>query len=387
MKISAFAQKFNTTKTTIRYYTKINLLIPNLEGTYPEYDDRCQRDMADILFYQSKGFSNTEILKIKSLQRFSVNDPETYTLGIKQIIDVKISSYLEEISTLKTHMSDLADFRTTLDVSRTKRSMGFPLAGLDNLMCPCGGDFIISQTTIIKGQISKGLITCTCGQSYKIEEGIVMDTKDALKHFKPMEIHGGFQYVDNNNIATFNEISIELKAYMSTIDHSQGVLFTGPGPELFLMNPEAYFKEDGNYIFLLQDHVTAFVIKSILQNNDLAGSFMLFMLDEPLPLGKGPRHLVDLNSFLLDHRRGHEMGTYLGSHLKEPVQSFFGLYTIQSPANHWALDAKKIDDIFASLPFQDQIKKSTVPIKHDEDIFRRFGCSDNLAYQIRRSGK
>lgn len=68
MKVTELAKAMNTTPDTVRYYTRIRLIIPgkNAENGYKSYDKKAQQRLKFILSVRQLGFSIKEITEILS---------------------------------------------------------------------------------------------------------------------------------------------------------------------------------------------------------------------------------------------------------------------------------------------------------------------------------
>jgi DNA-binding transcriptional MerR regulator len=111
MKIAEFSKEFVVKKSTIRFYTDINLLIPNKKNGYFDYNEQCREDMESIMSLKSFGFSIKEIQLLKAYERFR----QVYTSEdleyLFSIIDNKISSLKNQLTNINVQIEGLKQYK------------------------------------------------------------------------------------------------------------------------------------------------------------------------------------------------------------------------------------------------------------------------------------
>ena len=106
MKISGFAKVYYLKKTTIRYYTSVNLLNPKSTGEYLNYD-ACHDEMKYILKYKDMGFSIDEIVILKQSENSIVEENDHASEKVRAILNNKINEIETNIKKEESQIEDL----------------------------------------------------------------------------------------------------------------------------------------------------------------------------------------------------------------------------------------------------------------------------------------
>lgn len=175
MKISSFAQKFNVSIDTIRYYMNLGLLIPEKTGIHYEFDQTCEEEMKIITELKSFEFTLNEIREIIDLKRITLlRDHEDLDIYM-QLLERKKMEISLEIS--KLH-STIQQIDQKIDVVRqkvtNKTSTGLSLSFIPLLRCPvCSGTFQFQNALIHNDSIIDASIHCACGYHAEIHKSIL----------------------------------------------------------------------------------------------------------------------------------------------------------------------------------------------------------------------
>lgn len=106
MKISGFAKVYDLKKTTIRYYTSVNLLNPKSTGEYLNYD-ACHDEMKYILKYKDMGFSIDEIASLKETENSMEEGSDYASEKVRSLLIDKIFEIETNIKNEEAQIKDL----------------------------------------------------------------------------------------------------------------------------------------------------------------------------------------------------------------------------------------------------------------------------------------
>ena len=177
MKIGKLSALCDMSIDTIRYYIKIGLLLPKMQGNMLDFTQREIDDLEHIKKLKHFGFNLKEIQYIFSLKHLSNwIEPDTmneyvYLLQkrqeeIKQIIQEK----QEAVHLIRDEIDKISSI-----CQETNSKMGVPIMALQYLACPnCQAMLSIEQAKITNKYIYSGELSCICGYQAKIEDGIVI---------------------------------------------------------------------------------------------------------------------------------------------------------------------------------------------------------------------
>ncbi len=181
MKIGKFAKKNNLTVDTVRYYVELGLLLPEKVNNQFSFDDKCQKDLEEIINLKNMRFSISQIQSIFSTRRFTklINDEElNYYISFfenkknelikeKKEIDKSIDKIDKKIENIKNNYE-----KRNID-------LGIPVSFLPKISCPkCHKNLNLVKGNIENNQIFNGEFNCECGYKAKVEDGILI-TEDA----------------------------------------------------------------------------------------------------------------------------------------------------------------------------------------------------------------
>ncbi|MBF4694988.1 MerR family transcriptional regulator [Fusibacter ferrireducens] len=185
MKIGKFASTNNLTIDTIRHYMSLDLLVPQMDGAQYNFDERCQMDLSEILYFKSIGFSLQEIQTLLIFKRIGRLTDYEKGLYYRSFFEQKMTSINESIAHLESVKHKLADavnkIETTLEQSKSSEPFGIPLSFLSRISCyHCKSAMLLTEGAITNQKLVTGVFTCTCGMQYTIEEGILIVNSEDL---------------------------------------------------------------------------------------------------------------------------------------------------------------------------------------------------------------
>ncbi len=177
MRIGEFSKKNEINAETIRYYMELGLIVPLKIGSYYQFGSNAQEDLERILAFKNMGFTLSEIKKIfhfHALSRMhSSEEKEYYTQFFKSNLE-KIQEELRRLKNAEMLVSSTLD-NIIIEDDVIQSVIGVPLRILHLLSCPkCHGDLMLKQGQVVENKIVEGDLSCSCGEVYKIKEGILV---------------------------------------------------------------------------------------------------------------------------------------------------------------------------------------------------------------------
>jgi DNA-binding transcriptional MerR regulator len=189
MKIGKFAEVNKVTVDSVRHYMDLGLILPNKQGGQYFFDEKCTKDLKEILNLKAMGFSLNEIKSIflfKSFGKLTPYQEEEYYKAFfenkEKYIKEKIQELVSIEKTLKEKIKELSEKPSII----TKK-IGINFKNLDLLKClKCKSTLLLSNGTVTNNQVINGRLKCSCGEEYAIEDGILVVNKinNAETHHK-----------------------------------------------------------------------------------------------------------------------------------------------------------------------------------------------------------
>lgn len=335
MKIGAFSKKYDLKKSTIRLYTDMNLLIPDTSGTYPDYTERCEQDLEDILRLRDMEFALQEILEIKNYERIMISYTEEEAKLVDAYFNTKLNSLYNKIESLKQMITSVEEYRSQL-FSNSKINLGSELSMLRHLECPlCHSNFIISNAQLVENTVTSGKMDCNCSSDWIVENGIMIQKSltladSSINEIKPNSLKAFAQIVPPEYISSLQRVGKSMGEYLKTLDHSQGILFLSADAEILMMQLEDTFKKEGQYIFTSSHLKSLSSLKDKFEQLNVPGEKLFICTDDLLPLKKSFSYTLDYLGTLQDYILKVPPGTQFSnmSHLinehSEIMSTFLG---------------------------------------------------------------
>lgn len=322
MKISEFAVHFNVKKSTIRYYTEIKLLFPDLTGTYPEYNNLCIKDMSHIIELKNMGFSIDEIQQIKARERFLINNSEDGMKLLQTTFDHKIEAHQTEIESLTQKINKLKTYTSQITTKEVNQPIGIPFKALKYLQCPkCHSDFNIKDAQIIKQHLFSGKMTCPCGNSYQIIDGIIMSNNMPITPSERLiDESSRLENLNNELFALVKKCSQIVKPIIKKWDHSKGIIFSNSDIDIVLMELEDLFDENGLYFFCSYDYESLIDLKNTFEAKGIRENFIFIYYRENIPLSSDIPYFIDNIGNLYDLLNNETLGYGLEKFSHLPTQ-------------------------------------------------------------------
>lgn len=177
MKIGKFSSENNVSVDAIRHYMNLGLITPQKLGGHYDFDERCKRDLDEVLSLKEIGFALNEIKSIFLFKRLGKLTPYQENECFKEFFVsklMKVNKQLEELPKIKLKLEDkIKDLSSKEYVDDFK--MGIDINALSLLKClKCSNDLILHEGNISNNQILQGKLRCKCGEEYLIDDGILL---------------------------------------------------------------------------------------------------------------------------------------------------------------------------------------------------------------------
>lgn len=178
LKIGDFADLYQVSKDTVRYYVKMGLLRPQVVGTQMHFGEKDKLDMGTILRLKNMQLSITEIRSLLYLKRMSnFIEPATLNRCI-ELLENKAKELRQQRENLDASLEllqqEIRQLEERKKVAHTAAS-GVPLEAIALLRCPhCGKSFTIEGGEISRSFLMKGQLRCDCGCQMEIRNGILL---------------------------------------------------------------------------------------------------------------------------------------------------------------------------------------------------------------------
>lgn len=303
MKIGEFTKKFGLNKSTVRYYTDNHLLLPKTNGTYPDYDATCQKDMEDIIKLKEMGFSIQEIMKIKAKERLYIDYSGPHEKILDEVLENKIIELKDELVQIQGKIAMIRKHQQRNPLTPHPLSYGLPFEALNFLACPkCRSAFNIDSATIANQRIISGDLKCSCGSHFQIREGIVYPFEQTISKSKARTQ----DQLNLTDALTNEHISILKKAgqvvckQLQSWDASKGIVFINADIDVLLMNVTDSFVDDGMYIFCSPESTSLELFRRKMSRIDVKGRIIFICYESDIPLIDDLDYFVDNAGYAFD---------------------------------------------------------------------------------------
>ncbi|MEG0773525.1 MerR family transcriptional regulator [Clostridium sp.] len=205
MKIGKFAEVNKVTVDSVRHYMDLGLILPNKQGGQYFFDEKCVKDLKDILNLKAMGFSLNEIKAMFMFKSFGKLTPyqeneyyKAFFIDKQKYVEEKIHELVSVEKTLKEKIRELSE-----KSSIVTKKIGINFKNLDLLKClKCKNELVLSNGIVTNNQVIEGILKCSCGEEYIIEDGILVVNK-----INNEELHGKYnlnyikEYVSDTDIS------------------------------------------------------------------------------------------------------------------------------------------------------------------------------------------
>ncbi len=272
MKIGKFVEVNNLTIDTIRHYMDMGLVIPDKQGSQYDFDARCQKDLERVLALKNMGFSLNEIksiLIVERLAQFTGYQEKDSFLALFMNKKQQLSDQIMELGKMKDKLEAKIQELSLIE-NKKKSILGIDIKVLDLLCCSkCGKNLELLEGSITNNQIMYGKLVCSCGEEYRIEDGIIRST-ESLKYDNQKDNNQDImEYISTTDMDYLDELyrSMELSFKKVQINEYKNkvMLELGSGLGFFLRSIYEDIPDDTIYIAVDYDISRHILLKNLLE--------------------------------------------------------------------------------------------------------------------------
>lgn len=192
MRIGDLSKRTGIPVSTIRYYIRIGLLVPYSEGAQYFFDERSCHILMKISQLKRWGLPLETIHRLLSLERVSSSVEQEAQQECIDLLRAHQKALEEACERQRQHIEEIDALiddigRGLSHPAEAAHITGVPLCALPLLCCPyCGASLQINSADMDAHYIFEGKLSCACGYSAQIHEGILhTDCEDVYPNDAP----------------------------------------------------------------------------------------------------------------------------------------------------------------------------------------------------------
>ncbi len=284
MKIGKFCDKNNISIDAVRHYMDLGLIIPIKNGSHYEFDERCERDLEEVLTFKAMGFTLGEIKSIFTFKRlgkltnYQVNKYyKKFFIDKHQQIEKDLEKLIKMKESLEKKIEEINDSNNNITFK-----MGVPISSLPLLKCTkCQKDLSLLDGKVLNNRVVEGVLKCICGNKYKIEDGILMVKSQSYKtDYNNSFI---FEYIKQTPFEHLDNLYKGLEWIYKKIDfnifNDKVAIDLGVGIGFFLRNIYDNLPESNIYIAVDHDINKLKFLKSIIEGLSIQKNIIFICSD------------------------------------------------------------------------------------------------------------
>lgn len=272
MKISEFANEFEVSNDTVRYYMELNLLTPQKKGGHYYYDKKCKSQMEDLLELKEMGFSLKEIKNIFHFKRMGKLTTYQKNKYYQQLYQNKAEEIKEEIKNMEKAKKKLNKKIMELKAKNKNNNIriGIDLSVLSLFTCPnCNHELKLSAQEVKENQVLEGDLSCRCGESLQIKDGIIYSTnyENTPEMIEENHIEDYIKNTDSDFIdKSYESLEWLTREFINQETTDKVIMEPGSGYGHFLRHIYHELDEESVYICIDKDPNLNKLLKKLLEN-------------------------------------------------------------------------------------------------------------------------
>jgi ubiquinone/menaquinone biosynthesis C-methylase UbiE/DNA-binding transcriptional MerR regulator len=266
-------------------------LVPTKEGKYFQFDERCEADLERIKEMKDMDFSLHEIKTILLLGRFS-----KLTLGqerqhYRSFFRNKMKELIKEQELLTEKIFKLEEKvkRIEEEFQTEPIQLGINIGFLPKLYCPkCQEPLNLDAADIQANMILNGQLSCECGYTYEVKDGILTHP-ESLRKTEETDETDFIKYVDETNDNFLDNIYAAMSWCHKSIElkdtPNQTVLELGVGNGILLSHIYNDLPDKTTYVAVDYDFYKLRYVKRVLERSGIKKNILFLCCDyKHLPL-------------------------------------------------------------------------------------------------------
>lgn len=301
MRIGKFAENNNLSIDTIRHYMDLGLILPEKQGGQYHFDAGCQKNLKNILELKSMGFSLSEIkiiLLYMNFGKLSGYQEDIYYKALFQERYRKLEKEIEKLNSIKNKLEfKIQSFSSRAELNNLNES-GIDLNFLSMLSCfKCGRSLMLKDGSINNNQIIDGNLSCSCGEEYKIDKGILIAGASKTVNISESDESNLFEYISVTDGAYLDNLLKGLGWSGRKLEgmslSGKVLLELGSGMGFFLRNVYEDLAEDCVYIAVDNNMQRHRFLKSMLDRAEHRKNVVFICADFlEIPIKKKLVHIL-----------------------------------------------------------------------------------------------
>jgi len=299
MKIGEFAKKNNISIDTVRHYMDLGLIVAQKQGGQYDFNDSCQQSLNEVFNLKDMGFSLSEIKTVfifRLLGKFTDYQQQEYFRSLFLGRQRAIARQIDELKAMQGRLSEEIE---NLASHETKKNftMGVNVSAISRLKCrKCGGALSLASGTVEDNQIITGVLKCSCGTEYPIEDGIIFSSPLSNTGSEFSEDYIA-DYIKNTDADYLDKVYKSIEYFSGIFDMSllenKLVLELGSGMGFLLRNIYSALPDSCVYVAVDYDINRHIFLKSMLERTKCPKNIILVCGDFlDTPLGDGTADAV-----------------------------------------------------------------------------------------------